>query len=130
MLWDCYSIIMDAFEFYSVMGTSLSAAYTIQSNAFNDFVDDCKITDMDKCKRKDIDTIFIVANLEEDKQSKVNKANDDRALMRFEFLECPLRIYICFAGMTITGKSNLIRVQRTTRNFEFDRKMHFPINAQ
>ena len=104
VLWDCYSIIMDAFEFYSVMGTSLSAAYTIQSNAFNDFVDDCKITDMDKCKRKDIDTIFIVANLEEDKQSKVNKANDDRALMRFEFLECVVRIAV--AKFLKSGKTD------------------------
>ena len=94
VMWSCYSTIMDAFEFYSVMGTSLTQAYTIQSNAFNDFVDDCKITDKGTCKRKDIDTIFIVANLEEDKQSKVNKANDDRALMRFEFLDCVVRIAI------------------------------------
>ena len=93
-VWKSYSVIMDAFEFYSVMGTSLTQAYTIQSNAFNDFVDDCKITDMATCKRKDIDTIFIVANLEDDKQSKTNKANDDRALMRFEFLECVVRIAI------------------------------------
>jgi hypothetical protein len=94
VMWSCYSTIMDAFEFYSVMGTSLTQAYTIQMNAFNDFVDDCKITDLQTCKRKDIDTIFIVANLEEDKQSKINKANDDRALMRFEFLDCVVRIAI------------------------------------
>jgi hypothetical protein len=104
VLWNCYSIVMDAFEFYSVMGTSLTQAYTIQSNAFNDFVDDCKITDMATCKRKDIDTIFIVANLEEDKQSKTNKVNDDRALMRFEFLECVVRIAI--AKYLKSGQTN------------------------
>eukprot|EP00946_MAST-07B_sp_MAST-7B-sp1_P005304 g5304.t1 len=94
VLWSCYSTIMDAFEFYSVMGTSVTQAYSIGLNAFSDFVDDCKIVDKATCSRKDIDTIFIVANLEEDKQSKTNKANDDRALMRFEFLDCVVRIAI------------------------------------
>ncbi len=94
VLWNCYSTIMDAFEFYSVMGTSVSQAYSIQLNAFSDFVDDCKIADNRTCKRKDIDTIFIVANLEEDKKAKSAKINDDRALMRFEFLDCVVRIAI------------------------------------
>ena len=96
VIWECYDTIMDAYEFYSVMGTSMSSLYTISLNSYSDFVDDCNIPDSKSktCKRKDLDTIFIVANVEEDKASKVNKQNDDRALMRFEFLEVVVRIAI------------------------------------
>eukprot|EP00943_MAST-04B_sp_MAST-4B-sp1_P009198 g9198.t1 len=96
VIWECYDIIMDAYEFYSVAGSSLSSCYTITLNSYSDFVADCKIPDNKSktCKRKDLDTIFIVANVEEDKSSKVNKTNDDRALMRFEFLEVVIRIAV------------------------------------
>eukprot|EP00505_MAST-04D_sp_SCG-Rhode-Island_P000787 Stramenopile-MAST_4_protein_787 len=96
VIWECYNTIMDAYEFYSVMGTSMSSLFTITLNSYSDFVGDCNIPDAKSktCKRKDLDTIFIVANVEEDKSSKVNKANDDRALMRFEFLECVVRIAV------------------------------------
>ena len=96
VIWECYDTIMDAYEFYSVAGSSISSVYSITLNSYSDFVADCKIPDNKSktCKRKDLDTIFIVANVEEDKSSKVNKANDDRALMRFEFLEVVIRIAV------------------------------------
>ena len=44
------------------------------------------------CKAKDLQTIFIAANVEEDKNSAESKVNFARALHRFEFLECIIRV--------------------------------------
>ena len=41
VIWECYDTIMDAYEFYSVAGSSISSVYSITLNSYSDFVERC-----------------------------------------------------------------------------------------
>ena len=94
-VWDD---LYGAFMWYSLQGSG--DPYCMQLNAFSQFTDDCKIPDSEseKCKRSDLDTLFIVANFEEDKNSALSKFNDDNSLMRFEFMDILIRMGIAKYG--------------------------------
>ena len=62
---------------------------------------DAGIPDEDSkaCRSSDLDMIFVTTNFEEkgkpgSELAKLNAVNDDRALMRFEFLQCLVRVAI------------------------------------
>jgi len=62
-------------------------------NAWGDFTQQAGFVDVSPdCGIKDLQTIFIAANVEEDKTSAESKVNFARALHRFEFLECIIRV--------------------------------------
>ena len=64
-------------------------------NAWGDFTQQVGVVNVSAdCGIKDLQTIFIAANVEEDKTSAESKVNFARALHRFEFLECIIRVAI------------------------------------
>ena len=95
-VWDD---LYGCFMWYSLQGSG--DPYCMQLNSFAQFTDDCKIPDQEseKCKRSDLDTLFIVANFEEDKTSELSKFNDDNSLMRFEFMEILIRMGVAKYGL-------------------------------
>uniref|UniRef100_A0A7S1CH63 Uncharacterized protein n=1 Tax=Bicosoecida sp. CB-2014 TaxID=1486930 RepID=A0A7S1CH63_9STRA len=76
-------------------------SFCLLLNAFTEWLEFCHIPDPNsdttsRCKLSDIDGLFVATNFEEktkdaDKK-KLNEANQDRALMRTEFLEIIVRI--------------------------------------
>ena len=93
-----HSTIVDAFDTYGAAGSG--NPFAIQLNSYSDFLDDCAIEDQDSasCKGRDLDTIFILSNVEADKKSEESKVNEDRALMRWEFVEAVVRIALAKYG--------------------------------
>lgn len=92
-----YDAIFSAFLYFCMSGNAIGEdAYSMGLNQWSAFLLDCEIPDKDSkhCRPSDLDTAFIVTNYEEDKGSEVNKENDDRALMSFEFLEIIVRVAI------------------------------------
>ena len=88
--------LYNTFDFYAVMGNG-SDAGQIQMNQYSDWCDDCHITEpnnVPQCNRSALDRLFIVTNREDGQQDDTQDANDDRALMRFEFIEVIVRIAI------------------------------------
>ena len=88
--------IYNTFDFYAVMGNGNDAGQ-VQLNQYSDWLDDCNITEANnvpQCNRAALDRVFIVTNREDDQEDNTADANDDRALMRFEFLEIIIRIAI------------------------------------
>ena len=88
--------LYNSFDFYAVMGNGTDAGQ-IQMNQYSDWLDDCRITEANnvpQCNRGALDRVFIVTNREDDQEENTADANDDRALMRFEFLEVIMRIAI------------------------------------
>ena len=86
--------IYNSFDFYGVMGNGTETGQ-IQMNQYSDWLDDCNITEpnnVPQCNRGALDRLFIIVNREDDQEESTADANDDRALMRFEFLEIILRI--------------------------------------
>ena len=64
-------------------------------NEYTEFIVKADIADPESkfCKTSDLDTIFITANFQEDKKMAQNskQVNNEKQLMRFEFLECVIR---------------------------------------
>lgn len=85
------------FVFYSNGGND---PYHMSLNAFTTLLDDAGIPDPDSLsiKRSDCDTIFIVCNFQPDKNSPDVAVNDEHAMMRFEFMECIVRLGESAAG--------------------------------
>ena len=66
-------------------------------NQYSEWCDDCRITEpnnVPQCNRSALDRLFIVTNREDEQEDDTQDANDDRALMRFEFIEVIVRIAI------------------------------------
>lgn len=92
-----YDAIFSAFLYFGMTGNAVGEdAYSLGLNQWSAFLLDCEIPDNGSkhCRSSDLDTMFIVTNYEEDKGSEINKENDDRALMSFEFLEIIVRVAI------------------------------------
>ena len=70
--------------------------FSLQFNEYSHLLEECGIPlpESDFCKRSDLDTIFIAANYEEDRNSEDAKLNDDNSLMRFEYIETLVRIAV------------------------------------
>lgn len=66
--------------------------------AFTRFVADCKLVDRDSpySKKEDLDMLFIIQNVEDDKEHlrEQNRINPNRALLRFELFQLLVRIAI------------------------------------
>lgn len=95
-LFTYYPLISDMFDYYACLGSG--DPFSIQFNAFNTMLDDMDIIDNDSrhCRQKDYWVIFTAANVEDaaHKKSVEGKANEDRALVRFELVEVFVRIAI------------------------------------
>jgi hypothetical protein len=92
-----YDGLFCAFLYFCMSGSDIGEdAYSMGLNQWTAFLLDCEIPDNSTkdCRASDLDTIFIVTNFEEDKGSDMNKENDDRALMGFEFLEIIVRVAV------------------------------------
>mmetsp|Transcript_13233 Transcript_13233/g.20160 ORF Transcript_13233/g.20160 Transcript_13233/m.20160 type:complete len:383 (-) Transcript_13233:290-1438(-) len=87
-----YRAVISAFDYYCVVSNLTgSAGFSIQQNQYMSFVQDCDIPDKN-CSVEAISQIFVAVNFESDKGSMEADVNEDRALMRFEFVECMIRI--------------------------------------
>ncbi|WIA12059.1 hypothetical protein OEZ85_012136 [Tetradesmus obliquus] len=97
MLKRHYQVFYSTFVFYSNGGND---PYHMSLNAFTTLLDDAGIPDPDSLsiKRSDCDTIFIVCNFQPDKNSPDVAVNDEHAMMRFEFMECIVRLAIAKYG--------------------------------
>jgi hypothetical protein len=84
-------VFYSTFVYYSNGGND---PYHMSLNAFTTLLDDAGIPDPDSLsiKRSDCDTIFIVCNFQPDKSSPDVAVNDEHAMMRFEFMECIVRL--------------------------------------
>ena len=84
------------FDYYCACSSATNkSAFSISENNFNRFVSDCAIADdSTACTASECSKIFIVCNFETDKTSAANEVNDDRALMRYEFMECLVRMAV------------------------------------
>ena len=92
-----YDALFCAFTYFCITGNDVGEdAYSMGLNQWTAFLTDCEIPDNDSktCRSSDLDTAFIVTNFEEDKGSEINRENDDRALMGFEFLEIIVRVAV------------------------------------
>jgi hypothetical protein len=112
-----YGTVCSAFDFYAACGNG--SPFSISDNSFKDFLEDCKIPER---RSKFISTelingMFVAVNVEakdrdhkgddraaEAERKLENDANDDRQLLRFEFLEILLRI--AFAKFLQSGRTN------------------------
>ena len=79
-LFEHYEMLKNVFKQYSSNGGD---PFTMGSNSFSDFINDCNIIDEQNCLRSEVDMCFITANLSGPK----DKANPKRSLLRFQFLE-------------------------------------------
>jgi hypothetical protein len=92
-IWEDYPTIAASFDFYAVC--SGGNGFIVKLNAYNDFLGDCEIPDKNMSSTsKALDTVFIIANLEDGLDAQESKSNDDKALMRFEWVEVIVRIAI------------------------------------
>ena len=90
-LQEDYLTIMQSYGFYAVC--SGGNTFTVKLNSYLDFLNDCQIPDdTPGASPKNLDTLFIVTNLEEGLDKQEAKTNDDKALMRFEWVEIIVRI--------------------------------------
>lgn len=89
-----FGAIIAIFDYYATVGSG--DVFSMQMNAFGEFCDVADITDTTSklCKPKDLQTVFIATNVEDDKSTAESKVNHDRSLHRFEFLEALIRIAI------------------------------------
>ena len=87
-----YPRLINVFNYYCCLGSA--DAFSVQFNAYSEFLDDAHIPDPESkfCSENDLSTLFIAANVEEDGGTEENKINYQRALMRFEWLEVIVRI--------------------------------------
>ena len=123
--------LYNTFDFYAVMGNGTDAGQ-IQMNQYSDLMDDCNITEPNRipqCNRGALDRIFIVTNREDDQEDGTADANDDRALMRFEFLEAIMRIAVAKFIETKKTDSLLAAVKRLLSDYFATNKGEGSCNA-
>jgi len=95
--------IYNGFAFFCVGAAVGEAAYSLKPNSFKLFCGDCEVND-EYLKQDECDKIFVECNVEEEadddsggggkRAQAMAEANDDGALMRFEFLEAVTRLAI------------------------------------
>ena len=87
-----YDTFVAAYDYYCATGGG-NNPFSMSQNAFYSFVGDCEFVDEGRFTLAESGMIFIKVNLEEgDKKTQLNQINDDKFLMRHEFVEALLRI--------------------------------------
>ena len=86
-MFESYDLIISAYEFYGATSGG-SNPFTLSQNGFMMLAVDCEFVDHQRLTKSELDNIFVAVNVEEgDKKSAENQINDDRSLMRHEFVE-------------------------------------------
>ena len=89
-----YKTIIHAFEYYCLIANNVSrTAFSMGELSFQRFLQDCKLFDK-KLTSEACQSIFIAVNVETDKKSKASDLNEDKCLMRMEFIEALIRMAI------------------------------------
>ena len=106
-----------AFRYYSALGAinERGDGFAIGPEDFEAFCKKCKLADeaSSSCKMADLQQIFNTTNEEEDtldEQKEMAEVNLDRALLRFEFMQCLVRIAI--AKYVHGGESTKTRTKK------------------
>jgi len=90
-----YPAVTRIFNYYCCRSSEIDeSVFTLNFNSWRLLVKDFGLASYKSknCKPTDCDNIFIATNFEEDPESAMGEANDDNALMRFEFLEALTRV--------------------------------------
>jgi hypothetical protein len=109
--------LLRMFDYYCLQGAAASnsndnSAFAVSENAYHGMCIDLKLVDKRKCTKSFLSNVFVQVNVEADdgggggtgngppdpsvKQvAAQNFVNEDRALMRFEFVEAIVRIAVC-----------------------------------
>ncbi|GMH86232.1 hypothetical protein TrST_g6890 [Triparma strigata] len=89
-----YKTIVNAFEFYCLIANNFTrSAFEMGETSYTRFINDCKLMD-DKLTSEACQQIFIAVNVETNKGSAEGKINEDKCLMRMEFIEVIIRFAI------------------------------------
>mmetsp|Transcript_4830 Transcript_4830/g.9702 ORF Transcript_4830/g.9702 Transcript_4830/m.9702 type:complete len:1770 (-) Transcript_4830:83-5392(-) len=89
-----YETIMDAFEYYCLLSNNQTRnCFVMGELSFTRFCNDCKMVDS-KLSSEGCQQAFIAVNVETNKNSQEAKLNDDKCLMRMEFIEIIIRFAI------------------------------------
>jgi hypothetical protein len=89
-----YKTIVHAFEYYCLVANNFTrTAFEMGENSYNRFVTDCKLVDK-KFSTETAQQIFVAVNVESDKKSAESTINEDKCLMRMEFVEVIIRAAI------------------------------------
>jgi len=98
-MYENHTIIYTAYTYYCAIRDE-GDGYAMGLFAFFTFLRDCRLIDNDSkfCNSRAYESIFLAANVEEKantvEQRELNRANDDCSLMRFEFMQCLVRLAI------------------------------------
>ena len=99
VLHDHLALIYGAYTYYCCL-SELHDGFSLGVGAYFQFLQDIKAVDNESkyMNARALESIFVAANVEEVAKSfeerELNKANDDQALMRFEWIQCLVRIAI------------------------------------
>lgn len=95
-----YADILRVFDFYCASSSIVTkAAFSISENCYNRFLQECRIPDdSTACTVEECSRIFVACNYESDKTTQEAEINEDKALMRHEFIECLVRIAVARFG--------------------------------
>ncbi|GMH46394.1 hypothetical protein TrRE_jg10777 [Triparma retinervis] len=89
-----YETIIDAFEYYCLLSNNQTRnCFVMGELSFTRFCNDCKMVDS-KLSSEGCQQAFIAVNVETNKNSQESKLNDDKCLMRMEFIEIIIRFAI------------------------------------
>jgi len=89
-----YKTIIHAFEYYCLIANNVSrTAFSMGELSFQRFLQDYKLFDK-MLTSEACQSIFIAVNVETDKKSKASDLNEDKCLMRMEFIEALIRMAI------------------------------------
>ena len=126
-LRDQWQILIGVFMYYSAQ--SGVGIFRMNWNSFTCFVEECSISDQESkfCQRKDVDTLFIMCNFQEDKKVAMKQMNQENELMPFEFMEVLIRL-----AVNKYYKPGLVpdMTQSIMRLIEDDVKPHLPAHVQ
>ena len=89
-----YADVLRIFDYFCACSSIVTkAAFSMSQNSYNLFLQETEIPDDDTaCTFDECKKIFIVCNFEADKKSDQADMNEDKALMRYEFIECLVRM--------------------------------------
>lgn len=105
-----YADILRVFDYYCASSSIVTkAAFSMSENCYNRFLKECMITDdSTNCTVEECGRIFVACNFESDKTTQESEINEDKALMRHEFIECLVRIAVSRFGHETKDVSDCI----------------------
>jgi len=97
-------VICNTFAYYAALGRNSEShdGYSMSMAAFFEHMRACNIVEEDSayCKVSDLESIFIAVNIEDTgsnvahEQKMLNMVNDDKALVRFEYMQVLVRLAV------------------------------------